>query len=122
MSPWILRLIFGIGFIFLGYAIMSFGTHTNLLAIPLLIPEGVGLVMMTFCAGYWRFRWFLILSVSSFIAATVFDPFVWQVFILAFPHASLASVIVNGILGLVTVVFYLLGSTARRRFDRKIVK
>lgn len=127
MPSWLLILIGGVGLAFLGYAgigyaVTPFVTHTSLLAVPLFIFEMIGFSMAAFFLGHYRYWILLVMMLAGTIIAAIFDPFVWQMLGRPVLDASWFSVRINGILALVTVVFYLLGSITRRRFDRKIVK
>ena len=111
----LIRCAYLVGLALLIIALLSFILRTRFLDVPPLVFEGFGFTVVAFALGYSKKKVLLGFLLVSVIIAAIVDPLVWNAHGVNIKQAGLFSVAVNGIMGLISVIFYCAGRAIRRK-------
>ena len=99
----------------LGVAFASFAFKSMFLGTPPLIFEGIGAGLVMYHVGYEKGKVLFWVMLGAVISAALFDPLLWAATGLEVEHAGTISFLVNGVLGLIIIIAYYIGSVARKK-------
>ena len=91
-------------------AIANFLLQVRIFGIPVLVLEAMGIACLSLSFGIQDLVVMLYILLGGVILAIFFDPFVWKWKDIGAPNDKTFSVIGNGMMGAIMIIFYALGT------------